>query len=81
MVAHYRGAVPSPLENDSNVRATFAVCYVDVDGEGNCDLADLNVAGEPIGRTVLTTRTTASKKLLSISTEQRHGMTKAVFGM
>lgn len=57
-VARYRGEATSPQENDLGAPATFLDYYFNVDSEAEWDLADSNMADEPLKHTVLKTKFT-----------------------
>lgn len=57
-VVRYRGEIPSPLANYSNCVAASPDYDVDVECEGNLNLANLNVAHEPFLHTALKTKFT-----------------------
>lgn len=58
MVARYRNDFSSPLEIVSNVSASSPDRYVDVGGDSDWDLADLNAGGQTLNHTVLKTNLT-----------------------
>lgn len=57
-VARHRGEVPLPQANDSGAHATSPAYYVDMNGEVDWDLADLNAADALLERSVLKTNIT-----------------------